>query len=181
MGYRSTIAFCLSVNEESKEDERSSTCVYFDRDKFKEMVGFFKLTKFYEIATGSDYDLLNLKDPHLGWKEGKIVFFAQDWKWYDDYPLVMAYNEMWTQLQSIEGISGYFLRVGEGDGNQMDVDEDQFGDDPCYQLFAPYASMSFDGDEFLGEVVTDEEEQASEAQTDKAEESNSVGTTQETQ
>ena len=169
MGYRSTIAFCLSVDEENREDEKGSHYLYYDRAKFKEMVGFFKLTKFYEIATSSDYDLLDKKSPSLGWTEGKIVFYAEDWKWYSDYPLVVAYNEMWEQLQAIEGISGYFLRVGEGDGNQMDIDEEQFGDDPCYQLFSPHASMYFSGDEFLGEQDTDEEKQTEQAQTDKAE------------
>ena len=158
MGYRSQIAFCITVNQENREDERGSHYLYYDKAKFKEMVGFFKLTKFYEIATGSDYDLLNQKDPHLGWHDGYLVFHAVDWKWYDDYPLVMAYNEMWGQMQDIEGISGYFLRVGEGDGNQMDVDEDQFGDDPCYQLFAPFAGMNFDGEDFLGRQDTDDEQ-----------------------
>jgi hypothetical protein len=156
MGYRSNIAFCLSVNEENREDKDGTHSLYFDRDKFKEMVGFFKLTKFYEIAIGEEYDLLNQKEPHLGWDDGRIVFHAEDWKWYSEYPLVIAYNEMWESMQDIEGISGYFLRVGEGDGNQMDVDEDEFGDDPDYHLFAPYAGMSFDGENFLGKTNTEE-------------------------
>jgi hypothetical protein len=158
MGYRSSIAFCLSVNEFRVEPETGNAYDDYDRAKFKEMVGFFKLTKFYEIAISSDYDLLNKKSPSLGWSEGKIVFYAEDWKWYSDYPLVIAYNEMWENMQDIEGISGYFLRVGEGDGNQMDVEEDQFGDDPDYQHFSACASMYFNADEFLGEQDTDETE-----------------------
>ena len=158
MGYRSQIAFCLSVDRVTKEDAQGNLSPFNDNDKFKEMVGFMKLTKFYEIAIGSDYDLLDLKDPHLGWNDGMIVFHAVDWKWYSEYPFVIAYNEMWEQLQDIEGISGYFLRVGEGDGNQMDIDEQEFGDDPYYHLFAPYAGMNFDGEDYLGKTNTDEEE-----------------------
>jgi hypothetical protein len=166
MGYRSTIAFCLSVNEFRVEPETGSAYTDYDKAKFKEMVGFFKLTKFYEMATGEDYDLLNPKHPSLGWAEGKIVFYAEDWKWYSDYPLVILYNEMWEQMQAIEGISGYFLRVGEGDGNQMDVEEGQFGDDPDYQHFSACASMYFSGEGYLGETNTDEKEQTEQTQTD---------------
>jgi hypothetical protein len=157
MGYRSTIAFCLSVNEENRENGDGTHSLYFDRAKFKEMVGFMKLTKFYEIATDSEYDLLSKESPHLGWAEGKIVFYAEDWKWYSDYPLVVAFNDMWNSMQDIEGISGYFLRVGEGDGNQLDIDEEEFGDDPDYQHFSPHASMYFSGEGFLGEQDTNEE------------------------
>lgn len=166
MGYRSTIAFCLSVNEENREDDKGSHYLYYDNAKFKEMVGFFKLTKFYEIAIGSDYDLIKSKEPNLGWSDGKIVFHVEDWKWYPDYPLVKAFDDMWHSMQDIEGISGYFLRVGEGDGNQMDVDEAQFGDDPDYQHFSACASMYFSGEAFLGREDTDDEENKTEqAQT----------------
>jgi hypothetical protein len=158
MGYRSTIAFCLSVNEVRKVDDKGSHYTEFDSTKFKEMVGFFKLTKFYEIATDTEYDCIKGEEPSLGWDDGRIVFFASDWKWYNGYPLVDAYAQMWESMQDIEGISGYFLRVGEGDGNQLDVEEDDFGDDPDYHLFAPYASMNFEGENFLGKTNTDEQE-----------------------
>jgi hypothetical protein len=168
MGYRSQIAFCISVNQVMREDDRGSKFWDYDKAKFKEMVGFFKLTKFYEIATDSDYDLINLGkkgEDGLGWKDGAIVFHATDWKWYDDYPLVVAFEEMWDTMQDIEGISGYFLRVGEGDGNQTDIEDKEFGDSPEYGMFAPYASMSFDADHILGESNTDEEEPTEQAQT----------------
>ena len=81
MGYRSQIAFCLSVNRVTKEDEKGAHYQEYDKAKFKEMVGFMKLTKFYEIAIGEEYDLLNRKEPCLGWNDGMIVFHAVDWKW----------------------------------------------------------------------------------------------------
>lgn len=159
MGYRSQIAFCITVNQVRKENGDGSHYWDYDKAKFKEMVGFFKLSKFYEIATSSEYDLIKLGkqgDDGLGWQQGCIVFHATDWKWYDGYALVDACEEMWEQMQDIEGISGYFLRVGEGDGSQLDIDDKEFGDDPNYQMFAPYASMSFDGEHFLGVQSTDD-------------------------
>jgi hypothetical protein len=159
MGYRSDVAFCLSVNKYQQDDR---TWVY-DKAKFKEMVGFFKLTKFYEVATDTDYDCI--KQNNLGWREGEIMFHAEQWKWYDDYPLVQAFDEMWSQMQDIEGISGYFLRVGEGDGDESDVQQDEFGDDPTYHYFGAQTSMYFNDDETLGVTQTDEEEPTEQAQT----------------
>ena len=159
MGYRSDVAFCLSVDKYQQEDK---TWV-FDRVKFKEMVGFFKLSKFYEEAVGAEYNLI--KENNLGWREGEIMFHAEHWKWYPDYDLVLAFDEMWKQMQDIEGISGYFMRVGEGDGNEPDVFADEFGSDPTYHYFGASTSMYFNDDETLGRTETDEEGQTEQAQT----------------
>ena len=175
MGYRSDVAFCLSVDRYQQENKEW----VFDRDKFKQMVGFFKLTKFYEIGMGDEYQLLvGNKDreepPCLGWREGEIMFHASQWKWYDGYSLVDAFGEMWESMQDIEGISGYFMRVGEGDGDQPDVESREFGDDPQYSHFGASTSMYFDDDDTLGKTQTDEEEQAKQAQTDTQPHSKSV-------
>jgi hypothetical protein len=153
MGYRSSVAFCLSVDKTQQEDR---TWV-FDRDKFKEMVGFFKLTKFYEEATSPDYNCIT--QGNLGWREGDIVFHAEEWKWYPDYTIVQAFKEMWDTMQDIEGISGYFMRVGEGDGDEPDVESQEFGDDPTYHYFGAQTSMYFNDDATLGVTQTDEEKQ----------------------
>jgi hypothetical protein len=151
MGYRSDVAFCLSVNSVRVEGGEWT----FDRDKFKEMVGFFKLTEFYEQATVPEYDCI--KQNQLGWREGEIIFYAEQWKWYPDYDIVQAFKEMWDTMQEIEGISGYFLRVGEGDGDQTDVENQEFGDDPQYSNFGVQTSMYFNDDTTLGVTQTDEE------------------------
>ena len=88
--------------------------------------------------------------------EGKFVFYGADFKWYPDYADVKAFHDMFNQLSDIEGISGYFMRVGEESG---DIEEDNFGDDPCYDYFHSFQAMNFDGDEYLGERITDEEGQ----------------------
>jgi hypothetical protein len=151
MGYRSDIAFCLSVDQyqvEGKEWE-------YDKAKFKEMVGFFKLTEFYRQATEPDYDCVT--NNNLGWREGEIIFHAEQWKWYSDYPLVKAFDQMWESMQDIEGISGYVLRVGEGDGDEPDVQSAEFGDDPQYSHFGVQTSMYLNDDETLGVMQIEEE------------------------
>jgi hypothetical protein len=152
MGYRSDVAFCLSVDQFKAEGGDWD----YDKAKFKEMVGFFKLSKFYEEAIGADYNLI--KENNLGWQKGEIVFYAENWKWYPDYDIVKAFDEMWESMQDIEGISGYFMRVGEGDGNEPDVFADEFGDDPQYSNFGAQTSMYFNDDETLGVTQTDDEE-----------------------
>jgi len=152
MGYRSNVAFCLSVNSYK---EQSGEWRY-DKAKFKEMVGFFKLTEFYRQATEPDYDCVT--NDNLGWREGEIMFHVEDWKWYPEYEIVKAFEEMWNQLQDVEGISGYFLRVGEGDGDEPDVSSREFGDDPQYSHFGVQTSMYLNDDETLGVTETEEKE-----------------------
>ena len=151
MGYRSDVAFCISVNTYKVEGGEWE----YDKEKFKEMVGFFKLTKFYEIATDAEYDCV--KQNNLGWREGEIIFYAEEWKWYPEYTIVKAFDEMWDTMQDIEGISGYFMRVGEGDGDEPDVETEEFGDDPQYNYFGASTSMYFNDDRTLGVTQTDEE------------------------
>ena len=153
MGYRSDVAFCISVN--TYREKEGGEWLY-DKAKFKEMVGFFKLSKFYEEAIDPQYNLI--KENHLGWQKGEIVFYAENWKWYPDYPIVKAFDEMWESMQDIEGISGYVMRVGEGEGDEPDVATDEFGDDPQYQHFGSHTSMYFNDDETLGVTQTDDEE-----------------------
>jgi hypothetical protein len=155
MGYRSDVAFCISVDSVLVKPETGESYWDFDKEKFKEMVGFFKLTKFYELATDAEYDLIKNREPNLGWQKGDIIFHAVNWKWYSDYDDVKAWNEMWEQMQSIEGISGYFVRVGE---ENDDIEEMQFGDDPCYDHFHAFSALQFDGEDYLGKRDTDEEE-----------------------
>jgi len=48
------------------------------------------------------------------------------------------------------------LRVGEESG---DVEEEEFGDDPCYDYFHHFTAMDFTGEAYLGKRNTDEEGQ----------------------
>ena len=175
MGYRSDVAFCLSVNTYRVEGGEWE----YDKAKFKEMVGFFKLSKFYEEAVGAEYNLI--KENNLGWQKGEIMFYAENWKWYPDYDIVKAFDEMWASMQDIEGISGYFMRVGEGDGNEPDVFADEFGNDPQYSNFGAQTSMYFNDDETLGRTETDEEGQTEQAQTDTDSQPDCAGASHATQ
>ena len=157
MGYRSQVAGIISVDKHRVEDERGSLCYDYDRAKFKEMIGFIKLTKFYELWN------IEENNDHFGWKDGCFILYGNDWKWYPDYPDVQAWDEMWDAMQAIEGISGYFVRVGE---ERDDVVEIEFGDDPCYDYFHAFSTLSFEGDDYLGTRNTDEEGQTEQAQAD---------------
>lgn len=163
MGYRSEVAFCITVDQYREQVDEHTAVYRYDKDKFKEMVGFFKLTKFYEIAKSSEYDLLGGREPRLGWDDGVIMFYVVGWKWYDGYPIVDAFYEMWDSMQDIEGISGFYLRSGEESG---DVEEKEFGGEPCNEYFHVFTALSFEGNNYLGKTNTDEKEQTEQAQTD---------------
>lgn len=154
MGYRSEIAFCITVDQVLEKPETGESFWTYDKAKFKEMVGFFKLTEFYEIATNKEYNLIKAREPNLGWQDGVIMFHASGWKWYEDYPLVQAFNQMWSQMQEIEGISGFYLRSGE---ESNDIDEQAFGDAPDSEHFHVFTALSFDGEMYLGKTETDDE------------------------
>ena len=70
-------------------------------------------------------------------------------------------------MQEVEGISGYFVRVGE---EQADIEEMEFGDDPCTDYFHAFSAMQFDGDSFLGKRDTDDEEDKAEQASTNQEE-----------
>jgi hypothetical protein len=157
MGYRSQVAGIISVDKHRVEDEKGSLYFDYDRAKFTEMIGFIKLTKFYEVWNTRE------DGKHFGWKDGAFILYGADWKWYPDYSDVKAWEEMWNSMQDIEGISGYFCRVGE---EMNDVETDEFGEDPCYDYFQPFTALSFEGDDYLGVRNTNEEGQTEQAQAD---------------
>jgi hypothetical protein len=133
------------------QDEQGSNYFDYDRAKFKEMIGFIKLSRFYEL-----WQINNHSDADsFGWQNGKFILYGNDWKWYPDYEDVQAWNELWENMQDIEGISGYFVRVGE---ENDDIEEMQFGDDPCYDYFHAFSALQFDGEDYLGKRDTDEAE-----------------------
>ena len=152
MGYRSQVACCISVNRVRIETDVNGETKYeftYDKAKFKEMIGFIKLSRFWELwDKESDHD-------SVGWRDGKFIMYGADWKWYPDFEDVKEFHKMFNQMQNIEGISGYFLRVGE---ERTDVEEEEFGDDPCYDDFYAFSAMDFSGDAYLGKRDTDDEE-----------------------
>jgi hypothetical protein len=151
MGYRSQVACCISVDVVRHEDEGGKVSFTYDKDKFKQMIGFIKLSRFYELWTANESD-----QDAIGWDNGNFLLYGADWKWYPDYADVRAFHEMFNALSDVEGISGYFLRVGEESG---DVEEEEFGDDPCYDYFHHFTAMDFTGEAYLGKRNTDEEGQ----------------------
>lgn len=150
MGYRSQVAGVFSVDLDRTEDENGKASYSYDKAKFKEMVGFIKLSKFWELWNTKE------NEDHFGWRNGKFILYGADWKWYPDYSDVRAWDDLWNQMQQIEGISGYFCRVGE---ERDDIEEMTFGEDPCYDYFHAFSALQFDGDDYLGKRETDAEEE----------------------
>lgn len=142
MGYRSQVAFVLSV-------DLYDGAIPKDVEKFKSLVGFFKLSDFYSIGTNEDYELHKQQSggQGIGWKDGNVMFYAEDWKWYDGYDIVEAWKTLWEQMQDLEGISGYYCRVGE---QTDDIEEREFGEDPNYDFFRPHSYLQID-DTIIGE------------------------------
>jgi hypothetical protein len=165
MGYRSQVAGCISVDKVLIKPESGESYFDYDKTKFKEMVGFIKLSRFWELWNNKpDAD-------NFGWKDGVFILYGNDWKWYPDYEDVRAWNDLWHSMQEVEGISGYFVRVGE---SADDIETEEFGDDPCSDYFYPFTGIDFTGEDFLGKRDTSEEEQAEQAQTDTQSNSESV-------
>lgn len=146
MGYRSQVAGVFSVDSFNSDNEQ-------DRAKFKEMIGFIKLSTFWELWNNQE------NEDHFGWEEGAFVLYGADWKWYESFPDVQAWNDLWDQMKEIKGISGYFCRVGE---ELDDIEEREFGEHPCHDFFYPFSALSFDGDHFLGKRNTDAKEEQTE-------------------
>ena len=149
MGYRSDIGAVISVDmwmmEPTTKENKD-----FALNKYKEMIGLIKLSKFYELMNSTETDRTC-----IGWKNGEFFFHAQNWKWYPDYDVVIAWDELWEQMQSIEGVSGYFCRVGE---ELNDIVQDSWGDEPDYDCFYPHTYMSCEvSDETFGGGDIDKE------------------------
>ena len=153
MGYRSDLAGCISVDRVLVKPESGNSYYEYDKAKFKEMIGFIKLSRFWEVWSNStDKDC-------FGWDDGQFIFYGSDWKWYPDYDEVKAWDELWNQMQNVDGISGYFCRVGE---EIDDIETHEFGDDPCTDHFYPFSALSFSGKHILEKRDTDDEENKAE-------------------
>ena len=74
MGYRSHVAGCISVDKVLIKPESGESYYDYDKAKFKEMIGFIKLSRFWELWSNStDQDC-------FGWKDGCFVLYGADWK-----------------------------------------------------------------------------------------------------
>mgnify|MGYP003345355746 CR=1 FL=1 len=97
MGYRSEVAYVIGF------------------ENAEAMSGFIATV----MAVGSDEQRKALKECCLDWKNRTINYSAEDVKWYDSYPEVMAFAKFvdaYTTLADSEGGPSWaydFIRVGE--------------------------------------------------------------------
>ena len=138
MGYRSQVAGVISVDMPYADSKRSES----EDDIGTRMIGMIKLSDFYTYMMAEHPDA-------IGWdtKLGVFMFHADDWKWYAEYSVVKAWDELWENMRQLEGVSGYFARVGE---DAKDIEEEEFGDDPCYDYFTPSSHLNVE-DRLLGQ------------------------------
>lgn len=159
MGYRSDVAFTLTIDGyDPRNDE--------DYANFKKMLGFFKLSDFYNIVTQPDYDCVKSKELGWSWRDGAITFHVTGWKWYNGFKCVEAFDALWAQFEDLsnEGIpmSGYFMRSGE---EMDDNDQNDFGEAPDWDMAYVSKIFDFQRSDYLG--VTDSEKGTDEqVQTD---------------
>jgi len=127
MGYRSQVAGVISVDR----PDDAEGCY---EDKGARLISMIKLSDFYTHMMPDYPDA-------VGWdtKLGVFMFHGDNWKWYAEYDVVKAWYELWKNMQQLEGVSGYFARVGE---NLKDIEEEEFGDDPCYDFFTPSSQLN---------------------------------------
>ena len=140
MGYRSEIGAVISVDGWTSEPETDDIRKEL-LDQYRKMVGLIKLSQFYELMQQSEEDR-----KCIGWRSGEFFFKASQWKWYPDYDVVQAWDTLWEQMQEVDGVSGYFCRVGE---ETTDIDEVTFGDEPDYDAFYPASYLNANVDESI--------------------------------
>ena len=143
MGYRSEVCGVLGV------DDR-------DPEKFKELIGKIKLIGEDLLNQLERWVVVNerVNQGEVGWKDGVFMFHVEDWKWYPDYPAVIAWNAIWEMASAMEGVSGMFIRVGE----ELEDNVTDYMGDNAYEL-EDYARISrsivFD-DSIIGTKTTEE-------------------------
>ena len=143
MGYRSDVGAVIRVDKIDNAER-----------VFAEFIGKIKLIgdDFFNGWDHNDY----------GWGSGRFIFSVEDVKWYPDYEAVKAFDAIWELASNTEGISGYFVRIGE---EYNDIETDSFGDDPPYDEVYPVRSIGFDTTTLPGERKTNAQEQAEQTQT----------------
>lgn len=134
MGYRSEIKAVVTCDYGMSDNRK--------QEVFKQIVGVVKLIAKEWVAEQNKWGAT------IGWSDGALVFQWEGVKWYDSYPDVQLFKELWGALSKIDGASGQFVRVGEEDG---DIETMTFGDN-TYDLVDVTTSISFfqDGLEEVG-------------------------------
>lgn len=54
-----------------------------------------------------------------------VIYEMHDWKWYDGYPQIVAWEKVMRASNEHPGITCEFIRVGEESG---DIEAEQYGD-----------------------------------------------------
>ena len=117
MGYRSTVAFVISFKD-------------------KETLENYLAPRLLDENISSYRDSFS----RISWDDASVLFHAEDIKWYDNYPVVVALVKLYKD--TIEAGGAYrFIRVGEDD---KDIEEEYAESDttePFWDDFYPVTSI----------------------------------------
>ena len=138
MGYRSDVGAVIRVDKDCPDPDRV----------FTEFIGKVKLIGdvFFNGWNPDDY----------GWGDRRFVFFVSDVKWYEGYEEVQAFEAIWNLASETEGLSGYFVRIGE---EYEDIEVNSFGIEPPGDEVCPVRSIHLEPENLLGERKTDAQKQ----------------------
>ncbi len=125
MGYRSQVGYLIVFTEQQ---------VY---DQFK-----------VQYKLDPDYEQCRIDEPHsLMFNDDKlhIRFEAEDVKWYDSYPDVIAHHKLLNladeYAEKYNCVSWCFVRIGEESG---DIDTQYGGDGDATSMLYPVSSLCWD-------------------------------------
>lgn len=154
MGYRSVVSCMIRVDRDIP--------LHSAVPLFKEFIGKVKLTEFCTDWNENDY----------GWEQCQFVFSVEDVKWYESYPEVDRFEAIWQMAQTIDGLSGRFIRLGEDD---EDVESRGFGrDDPWDCMYVVRHIEMESGLQTLGKRSCDAQEQAAQGEPAEGQNTNAL-------
>ena len=117
MGYRSTVAFVISFKDKETLDN------YLAPRLLDENISFYR-DNFSRIS----------------WDDASVLFHAEDIKWYDNYPVVVALVKLYKD--TIEAGGAYrFIRVGEEDRDITEEYEESDTTEPFWDDFYSVTSI----------------------------------------
>jgi hypothetical protein len=126
MGYRSQVGYLIVFTEQQ---------VY---DQFKVQ---YKLDPDYDHCREDEPQSLEFNDNEL-----HVRFEAEDVKWYESYPYVIAHHKLLDladeYAEKYNCVSWCFVRIGEESG---DIETRYGGDGEATSMIYPVSSICFDG------------------------------------
>jgi len=127
--------------------------IYGPTPEVTKLIALEKLKPYSVFTAFEEHITVKKLDVH-GYDETIITLYGEDWKWYDTFDDIIAWNNLMAEAQKDPQLCIEFCRVGEESG---DVVEEYFGDD-CqnYLMVQGYIASDVPYDNEVDEPVPDE-------------------------